>query len=195
MSQADQPRDAHRLPGRRRPRRRARSCRRRCRSSPTRSRPTSGGKAIATWAGLAGAGGAIGPILLAGSCSSTSGGDRSSSSTSRSSPCCSCLGRMIVPTSKDPDGHAARPDRRADVGRRSRRPRVRHHRGPGVGLGQPGVIASFVVAAVFLVGFVLWELRTPTPTLDPRLFRLPRLRHGQPGDHARRSSACSGCSS
>jgi EmrB/QacA subfamily drug resistance transporter len=44
--------------------------------------------------------------------------------------------------------------------------------GPVKGWTDPITVAGFVAAAVGLIGFALWELRTPTPLLDVRLFRL-----------------------
>lgn len=44
--------------------------------------------------------------------------------------------------------------------------------GPENGWSSSIVVASFAVAALALVGFVRWELRTPNPMLDPRLFRV-----------------------
>ncbi|MEM8903906.1 MAG: MFS transporter [Actinomycetota bacterium] len=44
--------------------------------------------------------------------------------------------------------------------------------GPIKGWSDPLVVAGLVVGAVGLVSFVLWELRTPRPLLDVRLFRL-----------------------
>ncbi len=43
--------------------------------------------------------------------------------------------------------------------------------GPVNGWGDPAVIASLVIASISLLGFIGWELRTPTPVLDVRLFR------------------------
>jgi EmrB/QacA subfamily drug resistance transporter len=42
--------------------------------------------------------------------------------------------------------------------------------GPVNGWGSRSVVASLVVAALGLIGFVIWELRTRTPVLDVRLF-------------------------
>ncbi|MCI0439920.1 MAG: MFS transporter [Chloroflexi bacterium] len=42
--------------------------------------------------------------------------------------------------------------------------------GPRLGWDQPGILAGFGVVAVLLAGFVLWELRAPSPMLDVRLF-------------------------
>jgi predicted MFS family arabinose efflux permease len=43
--------------------------------------------------------------------------------------------------------------------------------GPVNGWGDSAVVASLVVAACGLMGFVLWERRTSTPVLDVRLFK------------------------
>jgi hypothetical protein len=42
-------------------------------------------------------------------------------------------------------------------------------------------IAGLVAAATALVSFVLWELRTPTPMLDVRLFRVRGFSTGTVG--------------
>lgn len=44
--------------------------------------------------------------------------------------------------------------------------------GPVKGWTDPITVAGFIAAVIGLVGFALWELRTPTPLLDVRLFRL-----------------------
>lgn len=44
--------------------------------------------------------------------------------------------------------------------------------GPVKGWADPVTVGGFIAAAVGLVGFAWWELRTPTPLLDIRLFRL-----------------------
>ncbi|MFL4945965.1 MFS transporter [Streptomyces sp. MMS24-I31] len=44
--------------------------------------------------------------------------------------------------------------------------------GPDRGWSDPFTDMGFTVGGASLVGFVLWELRTPQPMLDPRLFRL-----------------------
>ncbi|MFK4145066.1 MFS transporter [Streptomyces sp. NPDC004065] len=44
--------------------------------------------------------------------------------------------------------------------------------GPERGWSDPLTDVSFAVGVTSVVGFVLWELRTPRPMLDPRLFRL-----------------------
>ena len=47
--------------------------------------------------------------------------------------------------------------------------------GPVRGWSDTLVVGGFVAAAVLLTLFVLWELRTRFPMLDPRLFRIPRF--------------------
>jgi len=44
--------------------------------------------------------------------------------------------------------------------------------GPVKGWTHEITVAGFVAAVIGLVGFAVWELRTPTPLLDVRLFRL-----------------------
>ncbi len=46
---------------------------------------------------------------------------------------------------------------------------------PSEGWGAPNIITGFVVAAVLLCGFVLWELHTDHPMLDVRFFENPRF--------------------
>ena len=79
----------------------------------------------------------------------------------------------LVPTSRDAAAGPARPARRAAVAGRRRQPGVRDHRGrrPRLDLGRHARRAA-PSRVVTLVGFVLRELRTPTPLLDVRLFRL-----------------------
>ena len=50
--------------------------------------------------------------------------------------------------------------------------------GPVKGWTSVEVVAAFVVAAVTLVGFVRWELRSPTPMLPMRFFRNARFSIG-----------------
>jgi AcrR family transcriptional regulator len=47
--------------------------------------------------------------------------------------------------------------------------------GPSQGWGSTNVIAAFVVGAVMLIAFVLWELHTPDPMLDLTFFANPRF--------------------
>jgi MFS transporter, DHA2 family, multidrug resistance protein len=47
--------------------------------------------------------------------------------------------------------------------------------GPSKGWSSNEVVVSFVIAAVMLVGFVLWERHTASPMLDMSLFKNPRF--------------------
>ena len=47
--------------------------------------------------------------------------------------------------------------------------------GPVRGWTDSLVFGGFVIAAILLSAFVAWELRTRFPMLDPRLFRIPRF--------------------
>src|SRR3712207_6941731 len=50
--------------------------------------------------------------------------------------------------------------------------------GPERGWDSSLVVSALVASSVLLVGFVLWELRTQNPLLDPRLFRSPSFAAG-----------------
>jgi EmrB/QacA subfamily drug resistance transporter len=50
--------------------------------------------------------------------------------------------------------------------------------GPELGWTDPVTLGGFALAAVLLPAFVAWELRTPAPMLDPRLFRERRFSAG-----------------
>ena len=47
--------------------------------------------------------------------------------------------------------------------------------GPVRGWSDPVVVGGFVLAALLLASFVGWELRSRFPMLDPRLFRIPQF--------------------
>ncbi len=53
--------------------------------------------------------------------------------------------------------------------------------GPGLGWVSPPVAGAFALTLALLAGFVRHGLRAAHPVLDPRLFRLPRLRGGSIG--------------
>lgn len=132
--------------------------------------PHERGRAIALWAGFAGAGGALGPV--------TSGLVLKVWDWSAvffiSVPVVAvvlALAVRYVPTSRDPE--ATRLDPRGALlsilglfallfGT---------IQGPENGWLSPQVVTAFVVAAVTFAAFIWWELRTPDPMLDPRLFR------------------------
>ena len=129
-------------------------------------------KAIAIWTGLAGAGGAIGPV--------TSGllleGFDWPAVFLINVPI--ALGAMalvfwIVPTSRDPESQPFDPaGALLSIGGLL----VLLYaviEGPNVGWTDPVTLGLFAAAAVLLALFAWWELRYRFPMLDPRLFRAP----------------------
>lgn len=133
--------------------------------------PHERGKAIATWAGLAGAGGAIGPLLSGLMLAHFWWG----SVFLINLPIVALLLALvlvIVPSSRDPLGHPLDPIGAllAVIALTSLVFAIIE--GPEWGWASPGVLATFAAAVGFAVGFVSWELRAEHPTLDPRLFRL-----------------------
>jgi EmrB/QacA subfamily drug resistance transporter len=137
-------------------------------SFPFHERP----KAVAVWAAFAGVGGALGPISSGILLQHFWWG----SVFFINVPLVALLlvlSWRIVPTSKDPDGHALDPVGAglSIVGLVALVFGVIE--GPERGWLDPVTVGSFVLAAIVLVSFVRWELRRPRPMLDPRLFRLP----------------------
>ncbi len=127
-------------------------------------------KAVATWAGLAGAGGAIGPLLSGLMLKWFWWG----SVFFINLPLVAALLYLcwrIVPTSKDPHGHPLDPIGSvfSVIGLVALVFGIIE--GPEWGWTSGGTLLAFGLAAVFLVAFVGWELRAEHPTLDPRLFR------------------------
>lgn len=137
---------------------------------PTRERP----QAIATWAGLAGIGGALGPLgagLLLGNF-------WFGSVFLIAVPACilSALAIiMVVPDSANPDRH------QLDlagvilsvVGLGGIVGAI--IQGPELGWLSPMTLGLFAIGAVSCVAFVRWELHVPHAILDPRLFLIPRF--------------------
>ncbi|HMS13886.1 MAG TPA: MFS transporter [Microthrixaceae bacterium] len=129
-------------------------------------------RAIATWAGLAGAGGAIGPL--------TSGAVLSlgwwwGAVFLVNVPLVLLLIGLtvwIVPNSSNPNGEKLDPLGAllsvAALGSLV----FGIIEGPEWGWGSARVLGAFGVAVVAGVGFVVWGLRAREPMLDPRLFRL-----------------------
>ena len=134
-------------------------------------------KAIATWAGFAGAGGALGP-LLGGVMVEHFGW---ASVFLINLPLVAIgIGLIIaiVPTSRDDE------QRRLDlVGAALSVAALASLLfgvidGPEKGWTSPIVIGAFVAAVVIGTLFVLWELRATDPMLDPRFFKVPGFRSG-----------------
>jgi len=133
--------------------------------------PLERSKAIATWAGLAGAGGAIGPLLSGLMLEHFWWG---SVFLINIPIVILLLGlvSVIVPTSRDPFGHPLDPLGALLSVVALTTLVFAIIEGPEWGWSSVGVISMFGAAIVFGLGFVAWELRTEFPTLDPRLFRL-----------------------
>ncbi len=134
-------------------------------------------KAIATWAGFAGAGSALGPPLSGLLLANFWWG----SVFFINIPVVVVAMALVVtrvPTSRDP--HRRRLDLTGALlsivalGALL----LGIIEGPEQGWASLLVLASFVLALAGGVAFVLWELRTPDPMLDPRFFRIPAFRAG-----------------
>jgi MFS transporter, DHA2 family, integral membrane protein len=134
-------------------------------------------KAIATWAGFAGAGGALGP-LLGGFMVEHFGWSAVFLVNLPLVVITIVLVSLRVPTSRDET------ERRLDVTGAVISVVALGAllfgiiQGPDEGWGSPVVLGSFALAVVAGVVFVLWELRVDEPMLDPRFFRIPAFRAG-----------------
>jgi EmrB/QacA subfamily drug resistance transporter len=145
-------------------------------SFPPKERP----KAIATWAGFAGAGGALGPLIggflldhywygavffvatpLA-AIAFVASAILAPKSREATAPRLDLVGAALSVT-----GFAALLAAIIE--------------GPEEGWGTPLVIAGFVLAVLGLVGFVVYERRKPEPMLDMTYFRKPRFAMGAMG--------------
>ena len=136
--------------------------------------PEERGRAIGVWAGVSGLGIAIGPIVGGWLLNHFWWG----SVFFVNVPVvifAVIAGRLIVPNSKDPSPHALDP-----VGA------VLSIAGlvslvygiieaPAHGWTSPQTLATFAVAAVLLVAFVIWELRSDHPMLNVEFFENPRF--------------------
>ncbi len=140
--------------------------------------PQERSKAIAIWAGFAGAGGAIGPLM---SGLLLEAGFWWGSVFFVAVPIVVLAAvaiAFIVPTSRD---HEQRPLDFAGaglsvVGLTALVGGIIE--GPELGWTDPVVLGLFLVAVIALVGFVASELRITHPMLDPRFFRIPRFGFG-----------------
>lgn len=128
-------------------------------------------RAIATWAGLAGAGGALGPLM---SGLVLNAGWWWGAVFFVNLPLVVLLlvlAGLFVPDSSDPDGHALDP-----VGALLSMVMLGGLvfgiiEGPEWGWTSTQVLGAFTVAVVGAAAFLSWELRAAHPMLDPRLFR------------------------
>lgn len=134
-------------------------------------------KAIAIWAGFAGAGGSIGVIAGGALLEKFWWG----SVFFIAVPIAGAAALMIaavVPTSRDDDQRPLDPIGAllSIVGLGSLVYAIIE--GGEVGWAEGATIGWFVAAAVFLTGFVRYELSRPDPMLDPHFFRSPRFTLG-----------------
>ncbi|MEI7548359.1 MAG: MFS transporter, partial [Actinomycetota bacterium] len=137
-------------------------------------------KAIATWAGFAGAGGAIGPVL---------GGLLEEQFWYGSvffvaAPIAAIAfvaSAVLAPSSREPSAHKLDPigSLLSIVGFAALLAAIIE--GPERGWSDTLVIAGFVIAVVGLVGFVSYERRTSEPMLDMKFFRNRRFAMGAMG--------------
>ena len=134
--------------------------------------PHERGKAIATWAGFAGAGGALGP-LLTGLVLRWVGEKHWGAVFFINIPLAVLLIALVwfmVPESKDPSGHPVDP-----VGSIISVVALGSLvfgiiEAPHWGWLSPGVLGAFALAIVAGIAFVMIEYREEHPMLDPRLF-------------------------
>jgi EmrB/QacA subfamily drug resistance transporter len=133
--------------------------------------PEERAKAVAIWAGFAGVGGALGPITSGLVLEHSDGFGMVFFINLPLVALLLVLSALLVPTSKDPSGHALDPVGAvlSIVGLVALVFGVIE--GPERGWTDAWTLSGFLVAAVSLGGFVWWELRQRNPMLDPRLFR------------------------
>ena len=138
--------------------------------------PAERGKAIAIWAGFAGAGGALGPLivgfLLTGWWVSPAFGWQSAFVMNVVTSLVVLVAVAIwSPRSRDDESTPLDPfgASLSLVGLGALLYGIIE--GPEQGWGSGGVLGAFAVAIVALAGFVAWELRTEHPTLPMRFFR------------------------
>ena len=140
--------------------------------------------AIAIWAGCAGLGGAIGPVVTGLLLAHFAWG---SVFFINVVICAIALaaGALLLPELLRPQGGDPGPDRRAVRGRRVRRAPVRDHRGTRSSAGPPRRrCVTMLIGLVFLALFIRWELRNPHPMLDVRLFKVRAFSGGVDDHHA-----------
>lgn len=139
--------------------------------------PQERAKAIATWAGVAGGGAALGPVTGGWLLEHFYWG----SVFSVNLPLvviALIAGRLLVPTSRDPHETPLDPIGAAlsIVGLTALLYGIIE--APDRGWGSPFILACFAVAIVVLVAFARYELRTSDPMLDLRFFRNRTLSGG-----------------
>jgi EmrB/QacA subfamily drug resistance transporter len=142
--------------------------------------PNERAKAIAVWAGFAGAGGAIGPLLGG----FLLGHFWYGSVFLVAAPLAIVAfiaSWILAPTSKQGKGAALDPIGAALSITGFGGLLAAIIEGPERGWTDPFVIAGFVVAVIGLGGFLWWERRSSAPMLDLEFFRIPRFAMGAMG--------------
>ena len=134
-------------------------------------------KAIALWAGFAGAGGAIG-VVSSGALLEKFWWGSVFFIVVPIVAIAAVFIALIVPNSHAPEGNPLDPFGSvfSIVGFSSLVFAIIE--GPSRGWGDVLVIGGFVASVLGLGAFVWWELRSTHPMLDPRYFRIPRFRVG-----------------
>lgn len=139
--------------------------------------PQERGKAIAIWAGFAGAGGALGPLASGLLLDHYWWGSVFFVNVPLVALAFLAIA-VIVPTSRDPETRPLDPIGAllsiAGLGSLV----FGIIQGPEQGWLSGVTIGAFVAAAVFLIGFVRYELAARHPMLDPRLFKIRRFALG-----------------
>lgn len=139
--------------------------------------PAERGKAIAVWAGFAGAGGAIGPLMSGLLLESFWWGSVLFINVPIALVALVAIA-WVVPSSRDEERRPLDPLGAvlSIIGLGGLVFGIIN--GPEHGWTSPETLAGFALGIAGLVGFVLYELRLEFPMLDPRLFRLRRLSLG-----------------
>jgi len=134
-------------------------------------------KAIAVWAGFAGAGGAIG-VVASGLLLEKFWWGSVFFIVVPIVAVATVAIAIVVPSSRDPEGHPLDPlgSLFSVIGFSSLVFAIIE--GPSRGWSDALVIGGFAASVLGLVSFVRWELRAEHPMLDPRYFRIPRFRVG-----------------
>ncbi|MCP4435682.1 MAG: MFS transporter [Actinomycetia bacterium] len=141
--------------------------------------PTERPKAIATWAGFAGAGGAIGPLLSGFVLQAWPGNWEAVFLINVPFVLATMvLVAALIPTSRD-----SRETRLDWLGAAISVVALGALlfgiiQGPESGWASAVVVGSFALCVVAVVAFLAWELHVPEPMLDPRFLRIPAFTAG-----------------
>jgi EmrB/QacA subfamily drug resistance transporter len=138
------------------------------------SDPTERGRAIGTWAAVAGAAGSIGPVLGGFLLGHFWWGSVFLINVPVAIGAL-VAGRFLLPPSRDPDAPRLDPPGALLSVAGLIAVLWAIIEAPTKGWFNPTVVASFLIGAVTLLGFVMWELHSDHPMLDVRFFRNRRF--------------------